>query len=466
MSRERTSSRSGRIWAAVLVIGGFVALGVAQGEAAAEKIRWRLVFEDDFSEPELDGRRWRIEDIAPNKNNELEYYAPDEVFVSNGCLVLRSRRRKYGGRDFTSGLVDTRGRMEAAFGRFEVRARLPGGQGIWPAIWLLPASGDWPPEMDIVELLGDQPRTVHMTVHWGEWPDVRSDSDLYTGPDFTSDFHVFRLDWLPEKLVWYVDGVPRFESSEFVPRIPMYLIINTAVGGDWPGEPDETTPFPVTHLVDYVRVYMPEEDNRSYLMLSAVHGTVEVSPFRFVFSKDERVRLKAVPEIGYRFCGWSGDLAGRENPVTISMRSNRVIRALCEKDPHGPLLLSRGKKVKVSSIEAKGLEGANAVDGDRKTRWSSRFSDPQWIIVDLGRVCRVSDLKLVWERAHADCYEILASVDGKQWRRVRRVADSRGRTERFRNLDVKARFIKLNCLKRATEWGYSLWELEVYGMPE
>ncbi|RKX30483.1 MAG: hypothetical protein DRP22_05150 [Verrucomicrobia bacterium] len=106
------------------------------------------------------------------------------------------------------------------------------------------------------------------------------------------------------------------------------------------------------------------------------------------------------------------------------------------------------------------------MDGDRKTRWSSRFSDPQWIIVDLGRVCRVSDLKLVWERAHADCYEILASVDGKQWRRVRRVADSRGRTERFRNLDVKARFIKLNCLKRATEWGYSLWELEVYGMPE
>jgi len=331
---------------------------------------------------------------------------------------------------------------------------------------MLPAGGEWPPEIDIVELLGDRPRTVHMTVHWGHWPRVLSDGGQYSGPDFTSDFHVFRLDWLPGKVVWYVDGVPRFESSQFVPQRPMYLIINTAVGGDWPGEPDDTTAFPVMHLVDYVRVYMPEEAERSYLMLSAANGWVDVSPFRFVFSKDERVRLKAVPEIGYRFCGWSGDLAGGENPATVGMQSNRVIRARFEKDPQGPILLSRGAKVRASSVEAEGLESRNAVDGDLQTRWSSSFSDRQWIIVDLGRVRRVSDLKLVWERAHADCYEILASVDGKQWRRIRRVVGSRGGTERFRNLDQRARFIKLSCFKRATQWGYSLWELGIYGKPE
>jgi len=459
----RESRGEKRWWPCIAVL--LLAAGTLAAEPRGTGTEWRLIFSDDFEGPRLDGSRWRVEDIAPNKNNELEYYAPDEVFVSNGCLVLRSRRRARGGREFTSGLVDTRGRMAQAFGRFEVRARLPAGQGIWPAIWLLPASGAWPPEVDIVELLGDNPHTVYMTEHWGKWPDIREDGGQFSGPDFSADFHVFRLDWLPEKITWYIDGVKRFETAEFIPRTPMYLIMNTAVGGDWPGEPDETTTFPVYHYIDYVRVYMPVERERTYLHLAARNGWVEVAPFRFVFSRGERVRLRAVPEIGFRFESWEGDLEGRENPVTVAMSSNRVIRARFQEDPEGPRLLSARRPVRVSSVEAPGLEGTNAVDGNVHTRWSSKFADPQWIEVDLGRVFRITDVKLVWERAHAKRYELQVSADGKKWRRIREVRRSRGGIERLRDLKAVGRFVRLVGRERATEWGYSLWEMEIYGYP-
>jgi beta-glucanase (GH16 family) len=121
---------------------------------------------------------------------------------------------------------------------------------------MMVARGTWPPEIDIMELLGHEPTRVYMTHHWGAWPNVQSHGGSYAGPDFSQDFHTFAIEWRPGLLIWLVDGVLRFVSTTHVPDEPFFIILNTAVGGDWPGNPDQTTVFPQYHEIDYVRWYV------------------------------------------------------------------------------------------------------------------------------------------------------------------------------------------------------------------
>jgi beta-glucanase (GH16 family) len=226
---------------------------------------WSPVWRDEFDGTSIDQTKWRVEDLHLIKNNELQYYAPDEVYLENGRLVLRSQERPYCGYDqngdwgcydYTSGLAETVDRFWQTFGRFEIRARLPFGQGIWPAHWTLPTSGAWPPEIDVMEMLGHEPTRVYMTHHWGSWPDVPSNGSSFAGPDFSQDFHTFAIEWFPDRIDWFIDGVMRFSSTTNIPQAPFYIILNTAVGGDWPGNPDGSTTFPQYHEIDYVRVYV------------------------------------------------------------------------------------------------------------------------------------------------------------------------------------------------------------------
>ncbi|MDD5746928.1 MAG: glycoside hydrolase family 16 protein, partial [Candidatus Omnitrophica bacterium] len=226
-----------------ILIAGCVT-GRAEPGKNLDKPGWHLVWQDEFNGNAMDPAKWRAEDAALVKNNELQYYSPDEVYVHDGLLTLRSREREKGGRDYTSGLVETKGRFSQKFGRIEIRARLPKGQGIWPAHWMLPISGKWPPEIDIMELIGHSPRTVFMTVHWGQWPAVQHYGKMYTGPDFSAGFHTFAVEWDPDRLRWYVDGVLRCTTSGHIPQERFYIILNTAVGGNWPGAPNSTTVFP------------------------------------------------------------------------------------------------------------------------------------------------------------------------------------------------------------------------------
>lgn len=233
------------------------------GPAVAQQ-GWVRVWGDEFDGPTIDDAKWRVEDLHLNKNNELEYYTPQDVYLENGDLVLRSRQRVYWGYDddgnwrqfnYTSGLVDTRDRFAMLYGRLEVRAELPASQGMWPAHWMLPDSGGWPPEIDIMELLGDDPTRVYMTHHWGHWPNTQSDSGDFDGPDFSAGYHTFAIEWFADRIQWLVDDVVRFTSTTSVPQEPFYITLNTAVGGDWPGYPDGTTVFPQYHRIDYVRIY-------------------------------------------------------------------------------------------------------------------------------------------------------------------------------------------------------------------
>ena len=431
--------------------------------AAADPRGWQLLWSDEFDGPAVDESKWRIEDAALNKNNERQYYAPDDAYIQDGCLVLRSQRRAMGGREYTSGLLETRDKFALTFGRIEIRAKLPRTQGLWPAHWLLPDDGSWPPEIDIMEYVGSQPNVITMSLHNGSWPDLDSQSGDYMGPDYSADFHTFALEWEPKEIRWLIDGVTRFSTTEGVPSIPMFIILNTAVGGHMPGDPDETTVLPQFHLIDYVRVYCPDVQDRFYLIASTEHGRVFASPKACPYEAGTQVTLTAYPSIGYKFDHWTGDIEGDDNPARVSMTGHRNIRAVFVEDPAAPILLSRDKPVKASSVEKPDCAPENATDGNPATRWSSQFADPQSITIDLGEVHPIEAIRLVWETAHAKDYMIDVSKDGKTWTNVHSKKNCRGRTEDLIGLKCTGRYVRMTGLTRAGEWGYSLWEFEVFG---
>lgn len=237
----------------------------SEPSAAAEQLEtvvgiqddWVLVWEDQFTHSFLDETKWTAEDWAANKNEELQYYSPNNVKTVNGKLVLISKKETYQGRDYTSGAIHTKDKLEVQYGKLEMRAKLPVGQGIFPAFWLLTSKeSTWLPEIDIVEMLGHKPTEIWMVLHWLDQNNkLTSVSTSFEGNDFSRDFHTYELVWNEQYIAWFIDGVERYRTSAHIPTDPMYLYINTAIGGVWPGSPDHTTIFPTFFEVDYVRVY-------------------------------------------------------------------------------------------------------------------------------------------------------------------------------------------------------------------
>lgn len=230
-------------------------------DSALQDQGWQLVWSDEFSGDCLDPSKWSAEDWPAEKNNELQYYTPSNVEVQNGQLILTSKRESYRGRSYTSGAVHTRGNFSFLYGKAEMRAKLPGGQGMFPAFWMMTDREDtWLPEIDIMEMLGHQPDEIWMVSHWLDTTgSLSSASHSYRGTDYSKDFHLFRLEWTPNSLIWRIDGEERFRVTEPIPKEPMYLYLNTAIGGNWPGSPDSSTRFPASFEVDYVRVYKAME---------------------------------------------------------------------------------------------------------------------------------------------------------------------------------------------------------------
>jgi len=245
------------------------------------KTGWKLVWQDEFNGQSVDSAKWNILLREQSKHNELQYYVPDEVYVENGCLRIRSRVRDYGTKHFTSGRLDTKDKFAPVYGRFEIRAKLPGGQGLWPAHWLYPQNRDWRmerlmedavekglerlipeerpwyTEIDIMEFLGHERNVVYGTMHYCSYDGQRkSTSGTWRGDcDYSAGFHIYALEWEPDSMRWYIDDQLIHSSVVGIPHTPHYLILNTAIGGSWPGNPDSTTVFPQYHDIDYVRVY-------------------------------------------------------------------------------------------------------------------------------------------------------------------------------------------------------------------
>ncbi len=222
---------------------------------------WQLSFDDEFDGPELDATKW-----TPHYtydaiiNHELQAYVPDAFPISDGILHITAKHEPgtQGGHKqaYTSGAMTTYGKFGQMYGYFEIRCKLPKGKGFWPAFWLLPVSKQWPPEIDIFENLGHENNKLHFTNHW-KGPDGknRGKGQEKDGPDYTADFHTIAVDWEPDSIVWYVDDVEQCRVTDNTPKEQMYVLVNLAVGGDWPKSPDENTPFPSSFDVDYVRVY-------------------------------------------------------------------------------------------------------------------------------------------------------------------------------------------------------------------
>jgi beta-glucanase (GH16 family) len=270
---------------------------------------WRLVWSDEFNGPDgsaPDPTKWTY-DIGVDDdgwgNNELEYYTNrrQNAVVQGGNLVITAVREPFTGpkypasghdeaqstgqnaaregvvtRDYTSARLKTQGLFSQAYGRFEARIKIPYGQGMWPAFWMLGDDidkVDWPRsgEIDIMENIGKEPNKVHGSIH-GPGPSGSGTDDMtaiYTlpaGQRFADAFHIFAVEWEPKVIRFYVDdtlyetatpsGLPKGSGWKF--DHPFFVLLNLAVGGDWPGSPDSTTHFPGQILVDYVRVYARE----------------------------------------------------------------------------------------------------------------------------------------------------------------------------------------------------------------
>lgn len=242
-------------------LAGVIPAGVC---AAQELPGWKLTWSDEFTGTSVNTSKWLVVNRDPNKNGEAQWYAPNHVSVVNGMLRLKSTNTWTNGKQYTSGSVESVNRFFQKFGRFEGRMRMPKTQGIWPAFWMLPNPSGWPPEIDIMELLGHDPDTVYFSNHWGVWPNNQHQTTTINGPDYSADFHTFAVDWWADRIECYIDGFRKATHTQAIPQTAFFIILNTAVGGQWPGYPDGTTVFPQYFDIDYVRAYQPTYVNPGF----------------------------------------------------------------------------------------------------------------------------------------------------------------------------------------------------------
>lgn len=241
---------------------------------------WTLTWSDEFNQPDgspVDPTKW-THDVGGSGwgNAQLEYDTAriENTYIENpdgenGVLVIKAIKEKYEYLNYTSARIVTRGKFAQMFGRFEARAQIPYGQGIWPAIWMLGTKGGWPygGEIDIMENIGKEPTIVHGTIHGPGYSGAKGIGAGYSlpgGERFADDYHLYAVEWEPNVIRFYVDNqlfntitpadIPL--GAKWVYHDPFYLIMNVAVGGGWPGKPDDTTVFPQTMKVDFVRVYV------------------------------------------------------------------------------------------------------------------------------------------------------------------------------------------------------------------
>lgn len=259
---------------------------------AGQSENWPIVFHDDFESLDLrSGSQGLWEPHYPwggrtnSGNEEQQYYvdprpgmdvaevqalAPFEI--SEGHLTITASkvppqmREATDGQPYASGLLTTIDRFSFTYGLVEIRARIPSGRGLWPAFWLLPADRTWPPELDVFEVLGHDTRTLYVTVHSGidapaDGGSAQAGRHMRTA-DLSRDLHVYGAAWTPERIVWFLDGKAVHEvQTPADMHKPMFLVVNLAVGGLWPGSPDHETTFPNSLVVDWIRVRaMPNSD--------------------------------------------------------------------------------------------------------------------------------------------------------------------------------------------------------------
>jgi beta-glucanase (GH16 family) len=313
--------------------------------------------------------------------------------------------------------MNTAGMRLYTYGKIEGRLALPTGQGTWPALWTLGSnfgSVGWPAcgEIDIMEHVNTATEILG-TIHWDNGGYVSYTAARPAITSYTS-YHTYAIEWNSSVIRWLLDGANVGEANiagsingtdEF--HRSFFIILNLAIGGNWPGPPNGSTVFPANFGVDYVRVFQ------------AGAGTPTPTP-------------------------------SPTNPPTSTPT------------PAPGALLSQGKPSLASSSESASYPASNAFDGNTTTRWSSAFSDPQWVRVDLGAVATITRVRLDWEAAYSTVYQVQVSNDGNSWTTVVNVTNGNGGVDDY-NVSTSGRYVRMNGTARATAYGHSLWELQVFG---
>jgi beta-glucanase (GH16 family) len=375
---------------------------------------WKLVWSDEFSGNQLDLSKWsRTVSGTGGGNSELQYYTDrtQNSYVSNGTLKITALKETFAGpdgtRNYTSGRLDSRNKGDWKYGRMEISARLPYGQGIWPAIWMLPTDniyGGWAAsgEIDIMEAVNTTAaggNDVHGTLHYGgAWP-----NNTYTGKPYTpttsivNNFHQYTVEWEPGEIRWYVDGKlyqtqNAWHSGNANAKYPapfdqrFYMILNLAVGGNWPGNPNGTTQFPQTMEVDYVRVFQKTTGASSSAASSSASSS-SANPALKVMSYN----LRTTP-------------AGDEGERFWDNRKAELVRAIHTQTPD------------IIGLQEATREQHDYVKAGLGSNWGSS---------PLRQIVYRRDL---FEVAQSGVVELVADVWGKrssEWLKLRRTSDKR-----------------------------------------
>lgn len=244
-------------------------------DISKEEKKWELVWNDEFEGTCIDRDKWGFE-LGYIRNNELQYYTDrkENAWIENSNLIIEARKEDFNGFKYTSASLNTKGKNSFKYGRIEIRAKLPYGKGIWPAFWTLGNSfgtSGWPVcgEIDIMELVGGgvvNDSTTYANLHWGEngnHKNVKGSTVLESGI-FADDYHNIGVEWDENHISWFVDDkiyetfiIDKKGMKSF--HEPHFILINLAVGGEWPGDPYEATVFPQRYYIDWIRIYKRSE---------------------------------------------------------------------------------------------------------------------------------------------------------------------------------------------------------------
>ncbi len=335
---------------------------------------YTLLWNDEFDGEVLDESIWTREVREPGwTNQELQEYttSTDNVFVRDGKLVLKAIKSEKDGTDYyTSGKVNSQNKKDFMYGKVVARAKVPEGQGLWPAIWMMPQDeqfyGQWPKcgEIDIMEVLGSRIDTAYGTVHYGEPHAEQQGTVVLENGTFADDFHEFSVEWEPGEMRFYIDGEHYHTVNDWFTAVdgedekpypapfdqPFFVQMNLAVGGTWPGNPDETTDFDKAEFeIDYVRVYQkPEYDTN--VKKPEVNYREALEDGNFIYNGDFSEQEDLTDDINWKFLlfeGGEGAAEIRDNMMVISSEAEGTVDYSVQLvQPELPMI--KGKKYRVT----------------------------------------------------------------------------------------------------------------------
>lgn len=214
---------------------------------------WKLTFDDEFNGTGVDWTKWQDggKNWGSGGNGEKQAYLPEKCSVAHGLLQIQADSTPGQKKPYSSCMLNTMQTFQQTYGYFAFRGKLTRGQGFWPAFWLYESATGGKPEIDVMENLGNDTTTYYMTYHI----EAGTLQQAYHGIDLAAAFHTYAVKWMPDSITFYLDNMPQFVVTDDIYTRPMFILIDMAVGGNWPGSPDASTRFPGLFDVDYVRAY-------------------------------------------------------------------------------------------------------------------------------------------------------------------------------------------------------------------